>query len=350
MAPAGAPSAHPYDRLTPQRLLASLDTVGFRGDGRLLQLNSYENRVFQVMLEDGAAVVTKFYRPGRWTDAQILEEHAFALTLAEHELPVIAPLPLAAVAAPERDSLQCLGDPPTLARQTDEGADFRWAIYPRRAGHGPELEDPATLQWLGRFVGQVHAATGGSRFVSRRTMNPVSFGHERLDVLMRSTAIIDEKRDGYGATCMRALAEADRAFASLPGLMMRRVHGDLHPGNILWRDEGPHVVDLDDCCNGPAIQDLWMLLSGTREAMRAQLVHLLGGYAQFSTFDVRELALIEPLRTLRMVHHSAWLAERWDDPAFPVAFPWFSSPNYWLQQQQQLREQIEAMAEPPLAL
>ena len=350
MAAAALASAHPYERLTPQRLLASLDATGFRGDGRVLQLNSYENRVFQVMLEDGSAVVAKFYRPARWTDGQILEEHAFALTLAAHELPVIAPLPLTAVETPEFDTVECLGDPPTLARHDDQGTTFRWAVYPRRAGHGPELDDPAVLQWLGRFVGRVHAASGTACFVARRTMDPVSFGRDRLDVLMQSTAIIDEQRDGYQRVCEHAIAAAERAFAVLPDLTVRRVHGDLHPGNILWRDAGPHIVDLDDCCNGPAVQDLWMLLSGTREAMRSQLMHLLDGYTPHNAFDARELSLIEPLRTLRMIHHSAWLAERWADPAFPVAFPWFGSPNYWLQQQQQLREQIDAMAEPPLTL
>ena len=167
---------------------------------------------------------------------------------------------------------------------------------------------------------------------------------------MRSRVIIDEQRDSYQRVCEQAISEAERAFAALPGLTVRRVHGDLHPGNILWRDAGPHIVDLDDCCNGPAVQDLWMLLSGSREAMRNQLVHLLDGYTPHNVFDARELSLIEPLRTLRMIHHSAWLAERWADPAFPAAFPWFGSPNYWLQQQQQLREQLEAMAEPPLTL
>ncbi|MFO1218255.1 MAG: serine/threonine protein kinase [Burkholderiaceae bacterium] len=344
----GAAAAHPYDRLTPPVLLAALDASGVRGDGRLLQLNSYENRVFQVMLEDGSAVVAKFYRPARWSSAQILEEHRFALELAAEELPVIAPQRLAP--EPDAPGLRCLGDPPTLAEQDDGDATFRWAVYPMRSGHGPEIDSPQVLQWLGRFVGRMHAAAGTRRFAVRRTLDPQSFGHDRLAALLATDALPDQSRDDYRSLCAQALQRVDAAYASLPGLTLRRVHGDLHPGNILWRDAGPHVVDLDDCCNAPAVQDLWMLLSGTREAMRSQLVHLLDGYRSFTAFDARELTLIEPLRTLRMVHYSAWLAERWADPAFPVAFPWFGTPNYWQQQMQQLREQIAAMDEPPLAI
>jgi Ser/Thr protein kinase RdoA (MazF antagonist) len=343
--------AHPYEQLTPALLLAALEAGGIRGDGRLLQLNSYENRVFQVMLEDGSAVAAKFYRPARWSDEQILEEHAFACHLAAHELPVIAPLTLA-IADRSSGTTRTLGlgHPPTLARRDDEGISVRWAVYPMRSGHGPELDDPAVLQWLGRFVGRMHATAGSARFESRRTLEPQSFGHDRLEALLRTNTLAAEQRDSYRQLCRQALQSVDRAFALLPDLAVRRVHGDLHPGNILWREAGPHIVDLDDCCNAPAVQDLWMLLSGGREAMRSQLARLLAGYSAFADFDQREFALIEPLRTLRMIHHSAWIAERWDDPAFPVGFPWFGTSNYWLQQQQQLREQIAAMKEPPLAL
>jgi Ser/Thr protein kinase RdoA (MazF antagonist) len=334
-----ANSGHPFDHLTPQAVLDALDAVGQRGDGRLLQLNSYENRVFQVMLESGGAVVAKFYRPGRWSDLQIAEEHAFAAELATAEVPVVAPLPLA--------------DGSTLAHADIGGQAFRLAVYPRRAGHGPELDQPDTLRWLGRFIGRLHAVGAERSFEHRRRLDADSFGHQALARLLALDCIGPAQLDAWRSTCQQALAMVDAALAAMPFAALR-LHGDCHPGNILWRAEGdgggPHIVDLDDAVNGPAVQDLWMLLSGEAAAMRTQLAAVLQGYRQFRRFDLRELALIEPLRTLRMLHHSAWLAERWTDPAFPAAFPWFGTPNYWSQQTVQLREQIQAMAAPPLDL
>jgi Ser/Thr protein kinase RdoA (MazF antagonist) len=232
----------------------------------------------------------------------------------------------------------------------EASTEFRLAVYPRRAGHGPELEDPDVLRWLGRFVGRLHAVGAPSTFAERPTLDGAAYGRRRLRALLDSGAIPLDQLSVYRSRCEAALALVDEAFAAAGALRVGRRHGDFHPGNILWRDEGPHVVDLDDCCNGPAMQDLWMLLSGSRDAMRSQLVWLLEGYTRFAGFDEGELALIEPLRTLRMIHHSAWLAERWDDPAFPLAFPWFDGPNYWMQQTQALGEQIDAMREPPLSL
>jgi Ser/Thr protein kinase RdoA (MazF antagonist) len=349
---AAADRTHPYARLTPDRVLDALDAVGLRGDGRLLQLNSYENRVVQLHLEDGRVCVAKFYRPGRWSDAQILEEHAFALELAQAELPVVAPWALQPQAGATLHATVS-SDPATLATLHDEvdASDaMRLAVYDRRAGHGPELENLDTLRWLGRFVGRLHAIGARGAFKHRRTLTSQAFGHDAVARVLAIDLIAPAELAAWRGTCQAALAQVDAAFAGLPGLRMLRLHGDFHPGNIMWRDEGPHVVDLDDCVTGPAVQDLWMLLSGGREAMRTQLAALLAGYREFMDFDARELALVEPLRTLRMIHHSAWIAERWADPAFPIAFPWFGTPSYWSQQTVQLREQLEAMGDEPLAL
>ena len=337
----------PYAGLSPDVVLDALDAVGLRGDGRLIQLNSYENRVFQVFLEDGRAVVTKFYRPQRWSDAQILEEHAFAAELAASEIPVAAAWPLSvAQASRYADEVSLLGL--TLAQFTTPSGAYRFSVSARLAGRAPELEDPGTLEWIGRFVGRIHAVGATRPFESRQTLDPKTFGTDNRDWLLAQGLIPPDAEPGWRRITDEALAAIAEAFERGGPPRRLRLHGDCHLGNVLWAADGPHFVDLDDAVMGPATQDLWMLLSGDRAAMTRQLAAVLEGYESFMDFDWRELRLIEPLRTLRIIHHSAWIARRWNDPAFPVAFPWFESPSYWAEQTTRLREQLEAMAEAPL--
>jgi len=322
-------SPPPYANLTPDCVLDALESVGQLGDGRLLALNSYENRVYQIGLEDGASVVAKFYRPARWSDAQIDEEHAFALELAAREIPVVAPL---------------AHDGRTLF----EHAGFRFAVYPRRGGRTPELDDPAVLEWIGRFLGRIHAVGAIQPFRARPALDPQSFGRVPRDFLLAQDLVPPELREAWSSIAALALAAIERRWTETEGLASIRLHGDCHPGNILWTQEGPHFVDLDDCRSGPAMQDLWMLLSGDRDSMQRQLAAVLRGYEQFCDFDARGLSLVEPLRTLRLLHYAAWIGERWDDPAFPAAFPWFGTPRYWQDRVLELREQVAAMDELPL--
>ncbi|MBU6270151.1 MAG: serine/threonine protein kinase [Betaproteobacteria bacterium] len=327
--PGREPDATPYGQLTPERLLDALEAVGLRPDGRLLAMNSYENRVYQLWMDDGPPVVAKFYRPGRWSDAQILEEHAFAAELAAHELPVVAPLPL--------------GDG-TLLRH----GDFRFAIYPRRGGRAPELDDPAVLRWLGRLLGRIHRVGAVSRFAHRETVSVALLGEASRQTLLEGGWIPDELLPAWRSIADRAIDGARAAFERAGSPALLRLHGDCHAGNILWTDEGPHFVDLDDARNGPAVQDLWMLLSGDAMAMATQMREVLAGYETFQPFDRRELLLLEALRTLRLLHYSAWIARRWADPAFPAAFPWFGTGRYWQDRVLELREQVAAMEEPAL--
>lgn len=341
----------PYAGLTPHAVLDALDAAGLRGDGRILQLNSYENRVFQIHLEESldpeapqpAVVVAKFYRAGRWSDAQILEEHTFARELADAEVPAVAPLVLESPAdVPERPEL--LGTPPTLARL---GA-WRYAVSPRCGGRSPELEDPQTLAWIGRFLARLHVVGARQPFAHRLSLQDSRRTRAHVEWLLQSDLLPPEAQAGWHGACQRALDAVDVRLQRHGALVLQRIHGDCHVGNLLWTRDGPHFVDLDDAINGPAVQDLWMLLGGERHEMQAQLGALLDGYETIREFDRRELALIEPLRTLRLIDHSAWIARRWHDPAFPLAFPAFESPAYWSQQTTLLHEQIAAMQDEPL--
>ena len=321
---------HPYDALTPEVILDAVESRGLRCDGRLLALNSFENRVYQVGIEEATSVIAKFYRPARWARAAIAEEHTFAQELADAELPVVAPL-------------QAL-DGSTL----HEHAGFAFAVYPRQRGRAPELDRADTLEWMGRFIARIHAVGSLRRFEHRPAIDLASFGTESAQFLLSHDFVPPDLHAAYDSLIEQVLAQVEECFARAGAVATLRLHGDCHPGNVLWDADGPHFVDLDDARSGPAMQDLWMLLAGEREAMEQQLTALLRGYREFYDFDLRELHLIEALRTLRLIHYSAWLARRWDDPTFPHNFPWFNTQRYWQDQILALREQAGLMQEGPL--
>ena len=327
MTPAGP---HPYEELTPDCVMAALASAGVRPDGHLLALNSYENRVYQVGVEDGAPLVAKFYRPGRWSDAAILEEHAFAHELAVEEIPVVPPLVL---------------DGRTLL---DHGG-FRFALFARRGGRWPELSSVSDREWIGRFLGRIHAVGRRDRFEHRPRLDVERLGERPRAWLLASPWLPQHLRPAYEGVSAELLRMIRATLAATP-VSYLRVHGDCHLGNVLWTDAGPHFVDLDDCMMGPALQDLWMLLSGTRGEMSEQLAQVLQGYRRFADFDPLELRWLEALRSLRIMHYVGWVAQRYDDPAFPRAFPWVAEVRYWEQHVLNLREQLAAMEEPPLDL
>ncbi len=377
------PSRLVYGRLTPDVVLDALDAVGLHGDGRILQLNSYENRVWRVMLEDGDAVVVKAYRPGRWSDAQIEEEHRFTLELAAGEVPVMAPLPLELSALPAwrvapwapwlsgaEDTLlhwPMQGDrQPTdtdtahparagsadQARRASDGDLQRLAASPWLGGRDPDIETPESFQRLGRLLGRVHAVGARSGdacqapFRHRLTLAP-TLGETAIDTLLALEVVDASLRSRWTSSARRALEALTRAFERHGPHTVIRLHGDAHRGNLLERDGILHLVDFDDACNGPAMQDLWLFLDGQDgEDRRRQLRALMTGYEDFMDFDDAELALIEPLRTLRILRHSAWIAQRWGDPAFPIAFPAFGTPNHWADQITVLEEQRDRMTAP----
>ncbi|MYM36889.1 serine/threonine protein kinase [Duganella sp. FT94W] len=322
-------ASHPYSALSPDCVLDALDSIGLRGDGRLLALNSYENRVYQVGIEDDQPLVVKFYRPGRWSDDAILEEHAFTRELADAEIPVVPALALHGA---------------TLHHHQG----FRFAVFTRHGGRAPELGDPAVLEWTGRFIGRIHAVGATRPFAHRPALDIDTFGTEPCEFLQAHDFIPLDLKASYAAITRQALDGVRRCYDRAGALPQLRLHGDCHGGNVLWTDAGPHFVDFDDARMGPAIQDLWMMLSGERAEQVRQMGDILAGYEDFCDFNPRQMHLVEALRTLRLIHYSAWLARRWDDPAFPAAFPWFNTQRYWQDRILELREQVALMDEAPL--
>lgn len=324
-------SAHPYEALSPDLVLDAVESSGYLSDMRILALNSYENRVYQVGMEEGPPLIAKFYRPERWSDAQIQEEHDFTRDLLDLEVSVVPPLPDI--------------DGHTLR----EYQGFRFALYPRQGGHAPNLDDFDQLLTLGRVLGRIHALGEARPFAHRPTLDVQSFAVDSYEFLLSESFIPESLRPSYETLGADLIRRLERIFADAEYTPIR-LHGDCHPGNILWRDDAPHFVDFDDARNGPAVQDLWMLLSGEREQQTAQLSEIVEGYQEFCDFNFAELNLIEALRSLRIMNYSAWLARRWQDPAFPKSFPWFNTERYWGEHILELREQLAALDEPPLAL
>lgn len=313
-----------YEGLDPNVILDAIENTGFLCTGSLLALNSYENRVYQIGIENAEPIIAKFYRPYRWSSEAILEEHQFSLELVEHEIPVIAPF---------------IVNGQTLHQYRD----FRFALFPRIGGHPLELDNNEQLEWMGRFIGRLHGVSASKPFQHRIQLNAQIYGHESYELLIEKSFIPDYLKPNFCKTVETVLEKINQVVKCVGSVEQIRLHGDCHAGNVLWRESGPHIVDLDDCLMGPAIQDIWMLLSGEPKQMEVQLTKILKGYREFHDFNPRERYLIEVLRTLRMLHYTGWLAKRWDDPAFPLSFPWFNTPVYWQNQIINFNEQIELL-------
>ena len=324
------PLDQPYYRLSPDTVIDAVENIGLLSDYRVLALNSFENRVYQVGLEQAEPVIVKFYRPGRWSDAQIVEEHRFSQELADADLPVIAPL--------AHDGL-------TL----HEYQGYRFTAYPRRGGHPVSIDNMDVLYRLGQYLGRIHALGAIEPFEHRVSLDVVAQLKTDLSYL-QAQFIPQELQQAHSSLGDDLVSTVERRIAELPAPAILKLHGDCHAGNILWRDDKPWFVDFDDSINGPAIQDLWMLLSGNRHEQEQQLAEISDGYNEFNDFKAAELGWIEILRTWRIVQQAAWVGRRWSDPAFPRAFTWFDGPRYWPDLILQLREQLAALNEAPLTI
>ena len=318
-----------YTNLQPEHILEALESLSFRCDGRFLALNSYENRVYQVGIEDGSPIVAKFYRPGRWSDAAIFEEHEFSQQLADAEIPLVAPM-------------ICDG------QSLHHSGPFRFSVSPCHGGRAPDLDNLKLSRQLGRLLARIHLIGETADFAHRPVVDIESYGHASCDFLLEHDFIPHELLPAYESIVDHVLAAVETCYDRAGATRHLRLHADFHPGNVLVAEDRLHIVDLDDTRSGPAVQDLWMFLSGDQAEQTPQLEALLSGYQEFRHFDARELHLIEALRSLRIMHYAAWIARRWEDPAFKIAFPWFDSHRYWEDHVLALREQVALMQEPPL--
>lgn len=325
-----APDPTPYAKLTQDVVMDAIESLGLLSDARVFPLNSYENRVYQVGIEDAQPIIAKFYRPNRWSKQQIVEEHRFSQELADLEVPVVAPNSI------EGETLF-------------EYQDYCFALYERKGGHAPELDNDDVLYTLGQVLGRMHALGKQNQFEFRPQINIDEFGHQSQEFLLTNNFVPSSLLDAYQTTTDQLLQKITVHFKATD-IENIRLHGDCHAGNILWRNDKPNFVDLDDARSGPAIQDIWMLLSGERERQLVQLSNIVEGYEMFCEFPIQQLSLIESLRSLRLMNYAAWLAKRWDDPAFPMHFPWFNTERYWSEHILELREQLFNLDQPALQL
>ncbi|HLT91573.1 MAG TPA: serine/threonine protein kinase [Woeseiaceae bacterium] len=327
--PDGLDPVRAFQALGPDDILGPLESLGFVPDGRFYPLSSYENRVYRVGIEDGAPVVAKFYRPARWSDEAILEEHAFTLELAERAIPVVPPL--------VREG-----------RTLHHSGPFRFAVFPSRGGRAPELDQPGVRRRLGRLVARLHVEGERRPFRHRPAIDIESYGYASRRYLLEEGFIPAELAATYEGVTAHLLENVAACFERAGAVRTLRLHGDFHAANVLADGDELFIVDFDDVRSGPAVQDLWMLLAGSREEQVPQLAEVLAGYEEFRRFDARELHLVEALRSLRIMHYAAWIARRWADPAFKTAFPWFNTARYWDEHILALREQAALTQEPPL--
>lgn len=325
-----------FFEITPERVLEAVESGGFQCTGRCMQLSSYENRVYDVELELEDAPkqgpfnrrIVKFYRPGRWTREQILEEHEFLADLRAAEIPAIAPIAFA--------------DGETL-KLTPQGGIW-YALFPKVGGRAPDELTDDQLRRIGMLLARIHNVGAAKAAPHRIELNPSTYGLQNLEYLLSNWIPMDF-RAKYEAAVRDICSIVEPWFKELSLKQIHRVHGDCHLGNLLWNQEGPFFLDFDDMVRAPAAQDIWLLTPGRDQETKYARESLLEGYTEFRAFDRSTLRLIEPLRALRFVHYTAWVARRWEDPAFPAAFPEFGSHHYWADETQDLEEQLRLIRE-----